>query len=50
MRTWLGRLARDITRKTADAAETVRAAFATPRERIAQLLRQRRENRGREKI
>ena len=50
MRTWLGRLACDITRKTADAAETVRAAFATPLERIAQLLRQRRENRGREKI
>jgi IS5 family transposase len=28
----------------------VRAAFATPLERIAQLLRQRREDRGREKI
>jgi IS5 family transposase len=50
MRTWLGRLARDITRKIAGATETVRAAFATPLARIAQLLRQRREDRGREKI
>ena len=50
MRTWLGRLVRDITRKIADAAATVRAAFAAPLERIAQLLRQRREDRGREKI
>jgi transposase, IS5 family len=50
MRTWLGRLARDITRRIAGAAEAVRAAFATPLERIAQLLRQRREDRGREKI
>jgi len=50
MRTWLGRLARDIARKIAGAAETVRAAFATPLERIAQLLRQRRDDRGREKI
>jgi IS5 family transposase len=46
MRTWLGRLARHIAR----AAETVRAAFATPLDRIAQLLRQRRDDRGREKI
>ena len=30
-RTWLGRLARDIMRKIAGAAEVVRAAFATPR-------------------
>ena len=44
MRTWLGRLARDITRKITGAA------FATPLERIAQLLRQRRDDRGREKI
>ena len=50
MRTWLGRLVRDIGRKIAGAAETVRAAFAAPLERIAQLLRQRREDRGREKI
>ena len=50
MRTWLGRLARDIARKIAGAAEAVRAAFATPLERIARLLRQRRDDRGREKI
>jgi IS5 family transposase len=50
MRTWLGRLVRDITRKIAGAAKAVRAAFATPLERIARLLRQRREDRGREKI
>jgi IS5 family transposase len=50
MRTWLGRLARDIARKTASAAEVVRAAFATPLARIAQLLRQRRDDRGRTKI
>jgi hypothetical protein len=34
----------------AGAAEAVRAAFATPLARIAQLLRQRRDDRGREKI
>jgi IS5 family transposase len=50
MRTWLGRLARDITRKIAGAAEAVRAALAMPLERIARLLRQRRDDRGREKI
>jgi IS5 family transposase len=50
MRTWLGRLARDITRKIAGAAEAVRAGFATPLDRIAQLLRQRRDDRGRDKI
>jgi IS5 family transposase len=50
MRTWLGRLARDITRKITGAAGAVRAAFATPLERIGRLLRQRREDRGREKI
>ena len=50
MRTWLGRLVRDISRKIAGAAEAVRAAFAAPLERIAQLLRQRRDDRGREKI
>ena len=46
----LGRLARDITRKITDAADAVRADFATPLERIAQLLRQRRDDRGRDKI
>jgi len=50
MRTWLGRLTRDIARKIAGAAAAVRAAFATPIERIARLLRQRRDDRGREKI
>jgi IS5 family transposase len=50
MRTWLGRLARDITRKIASSAEAVHAAFATPLARIAQLLRQRRDDRGRDKI
>jgi IS5 family transposase len=50
MRTWLGRLARDIARKIAGAVEAVRAAFAMPLDRIAQLLRQRREDRGRKKI
>jgi transposase, IS5 family len=50
MRTWLGRLARDIARKIAGAADEVRAAFATPLDRIARLLRQRRDDRGREKI
>jgi IS5 family transposase len=50
MRTWLGRLARDIARKIAAATEAVRASFATPLERIARLLRQRREDRGRDKI
>ena len=50
MRTWLGRLTRDITRKIAGVAEAARDAFAAPLERIAQLLRQRREDRGRDKI
>jgi IS5 family transposase len=50
MRTWLGRLARDIARKIGNAADAVHAAFATPLDRIARLLRQRREDRGREKI
>ena len=49
MRTWLGRLARDIARKIAGAAGTARAAFATPLDRIARLPRQRRDDRGREK-
>jgi IS5 family transposase len=42
-RTWLGRLAPDITRKIAGAAEAVRGAFATPLAPIAQLLCQRRD-------
>jgi transposase, IS5 family len=50
MRTWLGRLARDVARKIASAADAVRATFATPLDLIARLLRQRREDRGREKI
>jgi IS5 family transposase len=50
MRTWLGRLARDIIRKIAGAAQVVRAAFAAPLERIGRLLRQRRDDRGRDKI
>jgi len=50
MRTWLGRLARDIARKITGAGKAVRAAFVTPLERIARLLRQRRDDRGREKI
>jgi IS5 family transposase len=50
MRSWLGRLARDIARKIASSAEAVRSAFATPLARIAQLLRQRRDDRGRDKI
>mgnify|MGYP005846566007 CR=1 FL=1 len=44
------RLARDITRKIAGAAEAVRAACATPLARIARLLRQRRDDRGHETI
>ena len=50
MRTWLGRLARDVTRKIADAPEQVRAALAAPLDRLARLPRQRRGDRGREKI
>jgi IS5 family transposase len=50
MRTWLGRLARDIARKITSAAEEVRAAFTTPLDRITRLLRQRREDRGRDKL
>ena len=50
MRTWLGRLARDIARKITSATDEVRAAFTTPLDRIARLLRQRREDRGRDKL
>jgi IS5 family transposase len=49
LRTWLGRLVRDIGRKVAgDAA--AEAAFAGPLGLIARLLRQRREDRGRDKL
>jgi IS5 family transposase len=43
LRTWLGRVARDVTRKIAGNA-AVEAAFAVPLERIQRLLRQRRED------
>jgi IS5 family transposase len=43
LRTWLGRLARDVARKIAGDAE-VKAAFAEPLARIGRLLRQRRED------
>jgi IS5 family transposase len=43
-------VARDIARKIAGATEAVRMGFATPLDRIARLLRQRREDRGRDKI
>ena len=49
LRTWLGRLFRDIGRKiTGNAA--AKAAFAGPLGLVARLLRQRREDRGREKL
>jgi IS5 family transposase len=49
LRTWLGRLMRDIGRKVAgDAA--VEAAVAGPLALVARLLRQRREDRGGEKL
>ncbi len=49
LRTWLGRLFRDVGRKIAgDAA--AQDAFAGPLELIARLLRQRREDRGRDKL
>jgi IS5 family transposase len=50
MRTWLGRLARDVARKIETASAAVRAAFVKPLDLIARLLHQRREDRGREKI
>jgi IS5 family transposase len=50
MRTWLGRLARDIGRRIVGAAGTVQAAFAAPLDRVAHLLRQRRSDRGRDKL
>jgi transposase, IS5 family len=49
LRTWLGRLFRDIGRKIAgDAA--AEAAFSEPLALVARLLRQRREDRGRDKL
>ncbi len=49
LRTWLGRLFRDICRKIADNA-AAQAALAGPLGLIARLLRQRREDRGRDKL
>src|SRR4051794_12790767 len=49
LRTWLGRLFRDIGRKIADDAAT-RTALAEPLGLIARLLRQRREYRDRDKL
>jgi IS5 family transposase len=49
LRTWLGRLFRDIGRKIAGKA-AVQAALAAPLGLIARLLRQRREDRGRDKL
>jgi IS5 family transposase len=49
MRTWLGRLARDIGRKIA-GNPAAQAAFATPLALVARLLGQRRDDRGREKL
>jgi IS5 family transposase len=43
LKTWLGRVARDVTRKIAGNAD-VEAAFAVPLERIQHLLQQRRED------
>lgn len=49
LRTWLGRLFRDIGRKIVGKA-AVAAAFSAPLALIARLLRQRREDRGRSKL
>ena len=49
LRTWPGRLFRDIGRKIAGDAAT-EAAFAGPLGLVARLLRQRREDRGRDKL
>jgi IS5 family transposase len=49
LRTWLGRLFRDIGRKIAGDA-VAEDAFAGPLNLIARLLRQRREDRGRDKL
>ncbi len=49
LRTWLGRLMRDIGRKIAGGG-VAEAAFAGPLGLVARLLRQRREDRGRDKL
>jgi transposase, IS5 family len=49
LRTWLGRLARDIARKVA-AEPAMQAIFAKPLALIGRLLRQRREDRGSGKL
>jgi IS5 family transposase len=49
LRTWLGRLFRDIGRRIAGKA-AVQAALAAPLGLVARLLRQRREDRGRDKL
>jgi transposase, IS5 family len=49
LRTWLGRLLRDLGRKIADNA-AIQAALAGPLGLIVRLLRQRREDRGRDKL
>jgi transposase, IS5 family len=49
LRTWLGRLFRDIGRKIAGSA-AIQAALAGPLGLVARLLRQRREDRGRDKL
>ena len=49
LRTWLGRLARDIARKIADT-RAMQAAFAGPLALIGRLLRQCREDRGNAKL
>jgi transposase, IS5 family len=49
LRTWLGRLFRDIVRKIAGNT-AAKPAFAGPLGLIARLLRQRREDRGRDKL
>ena len=49
LRTWLGRLLRDVGRKIAGNA-AAEAAFAGPLGLVARLLRQRREDRGRDKL
>jgi IS5 family transposase len=49
LRTWLGRLFRDIGRKIADNT-AIQTALAGPLGLIARLLRQRREDRGRDKL
>jgi transposase, IS5 family len=49
LRTWLGRLFRDIGRKIA-GNPVAKAALAGPLGLIARLLRQRREDRGRDKL